>query len=510
MFSRLNRCFLVCLWTLVACQSSGLPVYAPSHLQLKQLQPASAAQRLQTQSQSQLPRVQLGLEELAFDYHQVLLLQATGPEQRHPDLLHVGQYQLLRDHLLASAPDSFDLAAYYSLANLYHLAGETQQGLDIYTELERHRHSLNWNSMNDYAFYTNRGLLQASLGSDQQALLDYARAILLEPGAAPARINRLALYLRRGDFQSAQQDLERLAPQTVPGHYLHYLHGLMHLLQAQPARAEPELAQAIALQSDFFPAYYVRGCAWFQQAEWEQAILDFSRVLALHPEHTPALANRGHAYSNKGEYTLALADYDKFLTFSSASGAFYYARGNALFYLRRYREAIRDYEIALEQIPEDARLIFNLASAYGSLGDYPAAILLYDRYLQQAPQDLDALNNQAMSFFYLGQLAQARDNYTQVIELSPSSARAWYNRGSAHSLLRDYVASAADYRQYLKLEPQDGQGWFNLGLLTEHAEACESAQQYLDQACVLGFAQACERPVCVPQDTLEESERIES
>ena len=59
--------------------------------------------------------------------------------------------------------------------------------------------------------YHNRGLAHAALGRNQEALVDYARALAIDPGYVRAYQNRLRVLEQLGDLRAMAADYARLA-----------------------------------------------------------------------------------------------------------------------------------------------------------------------------------------------------------------------------------------------------------------------------------------------------------
>jgi tetratricopeptide (TPR) repeat protein len=81
--------------------------------------------------------------------------------------------------------------------------------------------------------------------------------------------------------------------------------------------------KAIALQSDFYQAYYGKGSALRNELkEYPKAIADFNQAIYLNPEDADAYGNRGLVYSQLGDRENAIADLEKAAQLFCQQGSF--------------------------------------------------------------------------------------------------------------------------------------------------------------------------------------------
>jgi tetratricopeptide (TPR) repeat protein len=123
----------------------------------------------------------------------------------------------------------------------------------------------------------HRGIAKFELGDKQGAILDYNRAITIDPQDAFAYYNRGVAKFELGDKQGAILDYNR----------------------------------AITIDPQDAFAYYNRGVAKFELGDKQGAILDFDRVIAIDPQDAEAYSNRGAVKLALGNKQGAIADLTK-------------------------------------------------------------------------------------------------------------------------------------------------------------------------------------------------------
>jgi tetratricopeptide (TPR) repeat protein len=81
--------------------------------------------------------------------------------------------------------------------------------------------------------------------------------------------------------------------------------------QQRYAAAVAEYTRAIALNPNFFMAYYNRGTSYVKLENYTAAIVDLTRAVALDPSYVNAFYNRGFSYLKSNSPDRAVADYSQ-------------------------------------------------------------------------------------------------------------------------------------------------------------------------------------------------------
>jgi len=163
--------------------------------------------------------------------------------------------------------------------------------------------------------YGNRGRGLADKSRYEEAILDFTKAIELDPGYTDAYYNRAFVNNLIGNTDEAILDYTRAA-KTNPG---------------------------------YFKAYFNRGNVYKKQGELDNAIRDYTITIKLDKTHFGAYGNRGNVYVIKGEFDKAISDYNNALKLNPDSGLVYYARGAAYFKMGQIDKAREDFKKAEEK-----------------------------------------------------------------------------------------------------------------------------------------------------------------
>jgi|GEM_PF-2018428 len=173
---------------------------------------------------------------------------------------------------------------------------------------------------------------KAELSRYEEALLDYDKAIELDPDVATAYNNRGSVKNKLQRYEDALLDYDK----------------------------------AIDLDPTLASAYNNRGLAKINLNRYEEALLDLDKAIDLDPTNTAAYNNRGLAKINLNRYEEALLDLDKAIDLDPNSKPLYSHRSKALRKLNRLDEAT-------DSVTKAIQLDGTYANAYASLAEIRAS-----------------------------------------------------------------------------------------------------------------------------------------
>lgn len=167
-----------------------------------------------------------------------------------------------------------------------------------------------------------------SLGNINGAIVEFTKAIELNPKFDRAYTNRGIMWQELGESDKAIMDYDK----------------------------------AVEINPKQFAAYNSRGNAWRFKGDFERAIADLSTAIELNPPGAIPFNNRGAAYMNKEDHSSAIADFSKAIELDSKYPMPYYNRGCTLYRQGKFKESLPDLQKAL-------------ATGF-TPGDYPYLMLL--------------------------------------------------------------------------------------------------------------------------------------
>ena len=296
--------------------------------------------------------------------------------------------------------------------------------------------------------YRNRGVAYGIKGEVDRAVVDFTKAIELNPNDAKAYYNR----------------------------------GVTHGIKGEVDHAIVDFTTAIDLRPDNANIYYNRGFAYNIKGDYDRAIVDYTKAIELNPDSAGAYYNRGIAYNSKGDYDDAIVDFTTAIELDTDSAGAYYNRGFAYNIKGDYDDAIVDFTTAIELNPDFARAYYSRGFAYNSKGDYDRAIVDYTKVIELDPDSAGAYYNRGFAYNSKGDYDRAIVDYTKVIELDPDSAGAYYNRGFAYNSKGDYDDAIVDFTTAIELDTDSASAFYNRGVARLHLGEWERAKSDLTVA----------------------------
>ena len=184
-------------------------------------------------------------------------------------------------------------------------------------------------------------------------------------------------------------------------------------------KAMVRIDEAIALDADYAPAFYLKGL-----------------VVRDHEQDTSgALAYIQHAIDLDPEYLQAL----------EMAGVLLASQGNGL--------ALSYFQRILEIRPKDPTTLYHIGSFHHQMRNWNDAIKVYTELTEVVPQYADAWYNLGYIHYTLGELAMARDYFSNCIQVEPQSFRGYYARGICWEDGGDATNAEADFREALSRRP---------------------------------------------------------
>ncbi len=177
-------------------------------------------------------------------------------------------------------------------------------------------------------YYVNRALAKEGM-NDTTAIMDYKKALTVDPNHAIALSNLSITKRKRGDVASADEHLEL----------------------------------AIDSDSSMLYPYLERAYQRMEGGYYKGAEEDYTRALAVDDRNSEIWFERGLAREKLKDWTGAYADYTKAIELNEKFDKAWLGRGNVLMKLSKYNEAIEDYTVAILFRPDFALAFYNRAIA---------------------------------------------------------------------------------------------------------------------------------------------------
>jgi tetratricopeptide (TPR) repeat protein len=200
-------------------------------------------------------------------------------------------------------------------------------------------------------------------------------------------------------------------------------------------------------------AYKTRADEFRWKGDNDRAIEEYGAALALNPDYYEAYFGRAQAYFNKKDYERAIGDYDQAIKLRPQDAVAFYARGICHHYKGNFTRAAEDYRTAF-QLKSD---IF---------AKELIKCLLYETKTESPDSGIEncgrmiAVDPTGALFFYIrgiahngkGNFEQALKDFNKSAELYPEFVSVYRVRAAVHERLGRRDLAAADRQRTRELE----------------------------------------------------------
>lgn len=275
--------------------------------------------------------------------------------------------------------------------------------------------------------YVSRAKAFINRGMRKEALLDYDKAIELDPGNVYAWSNRGITRIQAGDVVGARADLEK----------------------------------SEAIDPEFVQNFIGRGMLADAERHPDAAIDAYTKALVKEPDNDYALEHRARAYQAIGNADKALADFSTAIEKDKEDAGGYVTRGNYYLDIRRYDEAIADFNRASAIDPTNEWAMANRAMAHVWKQDRDAAMKDLEAAAKINPQNPVILRARGLLAQQKGDAPAAISAFSESLKAEPESGFALGHRAQANVMAGNLDAALTDAAEALKLQPD----WIDLYLL---------------------------------------------
>lgn len=308
----------------------------------------------------------------------------------------------------------------------------------------------------------------------QAAVVEFDKALRLNPQLGTAYYNRGTAYLELAELDEAERDLQTSLPLAKNAARVHLALANLWHRRGDLNRALLECNKALELDPADGAALTSRGNLWHLQHDLERAAADFDRALFYSPRLGLAYRGRAQLRLAQGRSEEALADLQQALAFGG-DGLDFALRARVWLERQDYERALADLNTAMEEGIRDAAAYRDRALAWLMLDKYPQAIADATEAIRLAPNDAIAFNNRGTAHFRTGAYAQALADLTKARELDPNLPHvyknlAWLQATCPLAEYRNGAEAVANATRALELTQWKASMWLNI-LAAAHAEA---------------------------------------
>ncbi|MFE0135022.1 tetratricopeptide repeat protein [Streptomyces sp. NPDC059037] len=329
---------------------------------------------------------------------------------------------------------------------------------------------------------TLRGRELRESGEYDRALVEYDRAVELDPAQERAYFGRGFTHKLREEYAAALADLDRAYELDPDADRVLALRGETHRLLGDFDAAIRDLDGAIERDPTDPMPWADRGVARHALGRNEEALADLDRAVELDAEYAWALAQRSSVRSDRGEHEQAVADLDRALELAPEWAWIVRMRGHALRAAGRWQEALDQYGRAIELVPDDATAHAGRGVALSILDQDDEALTELDRAIELAPDYVWALAHRSRQLCYRDEYERALADADRAVTLLPGDAWCLYCRADALHGLGRIEEAAADLDKAVDADPDYGNARCKRGTVRHVQGRYTEAFEDLDRA----------------------------
>ncbi|XP_006152426.2 tetratricopeptide repeat protein 6 [Tupaia chinensis] len=401
----------------------------------------------------------------------------------------------------------------YNLGLCYLEEGNLQMAFEFFTKAVK--------TNPDFAegFY-QRGLCKIKLQKDN-SILDFNRAITINPKHYQAYLSRVAFYGSKGRYSKAILNCNeaiRICPESVRA-YLY--RGVLKYYNKAYKLAITDLNIAVNMDKNNYVAFYNRALCYTKIKEFQMALIDYGIVLLLDAGKTVTLntfINRGLIYRELEQYAFALEDFKQAAVLSQTDVNLCHATAMCHHRIKEFEEAVdfftwalkinshfldayvgrgnsymeyghdeatkqaqKDFLKALHLDPTYTKARISLGYNLQTQGKFQKAWNHFTIAMEVDPKSYLAHEGRAVVCLQMGNNFAAMQDINEAIKIN-ATAEFLTNRGVIHEFMGQKQNAMKDYQAAISLNPKYSLAYFNAGNIYFHHRQFSQASDFFSKA----------------------------
>lgn len=284
-------------------------------------------------------------------------------------------------------------------------------------------HALRATSRN-YVAHVNLGTALEKNGNLDEAIVQYTKALQIQPLLDRAHSNLGAALNKKGEFSEAIHHFSIALEITPTLATAHYNLGVTLEEIGQLDEALSHFSKAIESKPNYVEAYNNMGAVLDKKGRSDQAVAQFTKALQLKPDLATAHYNLGIALEKQGKLNEAASHLTEALRIEPGLAMAHYNLGSVLGKLGKLNEATSHFSKAIELKPDLDLAHGNLGVALAVQGKLEEAIPHLTKAIQLKPDYETAHFNLGLVYYKLGRLDQAAEEFETTLRINPTSSAA--------------------------------------------------------------------------------------
>ncbi len=300
--------------------------------------------------------------------------------------------------------------------------------------------------------------------TDENGVVDslkfYQTKLNADPNNPLVLFERAQYYIRKGNVELAQLDLEQALEKDSSILKVHKLYADVNLAQLDLEKSKYHYDYIIARDSTNAGAYVGLGKLYAALNNSQEAIYYLSEALKINPYLPEPYFTKGLIY--RSDYYVR-EDEDPRKEES-------------------WNRAVSSFQTAVEQDPNYYSAYIAMGVMYDEKGD-SLALEYYNSAIDIAPNSLEAWYNKGMYYQNREEVDDALNCYYTINDIDETWPDPYYNIGYIHLLMtREYDSSIFYFERATQLDPMYYQAYNNMGFAYEKKGDLNNARKFYQKA----------------------------
>jgi len=229
--------------------------------------------------------------------------------------------------------------------------------------------------------YEKLGDSHVRQGNLDMALIQYDKALRLEPGRFGIRYKMGRLFLEKGLLEEAKKEFQGIL-RADPDHALsHEGMGRIYVKSGEWAEAEKSFLKATQSDAGLWQAHNFLGIIYDSQKQFETAVTQYKKAISINPNDGALFNNLGMSLFLKGDYEKAAKAFSEGLKIDTSNGLIHNNLALAFYKLGKYQETFE----AFRKGSDEATAHYNLGYLHMIEEKYDEAAKAFEKAIELKP-----------------------------------------------------------------------------------------------------------------------------
>ncbi|MEO8647715.1 MAG: tetratricopeptide repeat protein [Acidobacteriota bacterium] len=314
--------------------------------------------------------------------------------------------------------------------------------------------------------FAKLGQIYDTKGTADKALLNYEKALTLDPEFTTLYIPAGLASVDTGDFVKAETYFTKADAAGVDSSEARFARVSIMVKQNKNTEALAALERIIRTEPQNGEAYYHRGVIYAVMNQPSRSIDAYKEAIRIDPTNSLAWFDLGVIYYNSEDYKNAEKAYKESLRIDAGNTRTHANLASTYRQQERYAEANAEYKLAEPGNTKNAELYSEWGYCLGKTNEWDKAVAKLETARSLNPDAVDA-NNVGWAYYNAARadkaanrdaeaaakLQKSKASLQQAVKYDPAFDAAYMNLGATHNGLGEYDAAVTSLNEANRLHP---------------------------------------------------------